>query len=46
VRRRLPALEAAVVKGELPAAPAARQLLDIYLERDRRAETKTPRRRT
>ena len=39
VRRRLPALEAAVVRGELPAAQAARQLLEIYLERNRRPGT-------
>jgi LAO/AO transport system kinase len=34
VRERLPALEADVSAGRLPAAAAARKLLDIYLQRD------------
>ena len=46
VRRRLPALESAVIEGELPAAIAARQLLEIYLQRDPENETKPPRRKT
>jgi LAO/AO transport system kinase len=45
VRQRLPALESAVAEGKLPAASAARQLLEIYLERDPQTETEPPRRR-
>ena len=46
VCRRLPALESAVLEGKLPAAIAARQLLEIYLERDAQSETKTSRRQS
>jgi LAO/AO transport system kinase len=46
VCRRLPTLESAVIEGKLPAAIAARQLLEIYLGRDAQAETKLSRRRT
>jgi LAO/AO transport system kinase len=35
VRKRLPALEAAVSEGRMPAATAAGQLLEIYLDRRR-----------
>jgi len=46
VRRRLPALEVAAMEGKLPAAAAARQLLEVYLQRDGKKGTESNRRRT
>jgi LAO/AO transport system kinase len=44
VRQQLPLLEAATSEGKIPAATAARQLLEIYLERQRNQQPRPSRR--